>query len=155
MASPRLKDFPYKGFYAYSLTLCCIERQPHFLKGEAVEKPRTYLSNLSQQFHFQLWAYCFMPDHLHLLVEGENNKSDLQRFISKFKQMSGFRFKKDYGCPLWQSSYFEHVLRREEDLLIQCRYILENPVRAKLVKEVGEYPYSGSMVFEDTREFFK
>lgn len=47
---------------------------------------------------------------------------------------------------MWQSGYYDHVLRNDEGSLGVMRYILENPVRAGLVAEVQEYPYSGSGV---------
>ena len=89
-------------------------------------------------------AYCFMPDHLHLLVEGETTESDLQRFISSFKQKSGYAFSQTGSGHLWQKGYYDRILRTEETTLNVVRYILENPVRAGLVGRFDEYPYSGS-----------
>ena len=40
------------------------------------------------------WAYVFMPDHLHLVVEGATAKTDLLTFVKKFKQRTGYLFKK-------------------------------------------------------------
>jgi len=46
---------------------------------------------------------------------------------------------------LWQRSYFEHVIRDEEDRLRALRYVLENPLRSRLVTRLEDYPYVGSM----------
>lgn len=50
-----------------------------------------------------------------------------------------------YGCQgaLWQQSYYDHVARREEDVMAVCRYILDNPVRKGLVEDADAWPYSG------------
>jgi len=85
-----------------------------------------------------------MPDHLHLLVQGLSGQSDLKRCISRFKQMSGYRFKRRYGKQLWQPSYYDHVLRKGEDIATVMKYILLNPVRAGLAEDFREYPYSNS-----------
>lgn len=87
-----------------------------------------------------------MPDHAHLLLGGEDG-SDLIRMIKQFKQLTGYRFKKGTGKNLWQKSYYDHILRKEEDVTKVVRYILENPVRKGLVKHPEEYPFSGSLEF--------
>jgi putative transposase len=46
---------------------------------------------------------------------------------------------------LWQDGYFERVLRREEDTAAVIRYVLENPVRAGIVKSVTDFPFSWSV----------
>ena len=95
---------------------------------------------------FNIPAYCFMPDHDHLLVEGSSPGSDLRRFAKDAKQYSGFHYKREYGKHLWQPSYYDHVLRDEEDTWSVARYIVENPLMAGLSTRVDEYPFVGSCV---------
>ena len=83
-----------------------------------------------------------MPDHLHLLVSSEDNSS-LKDFVRHFKQLSGYRYKREHGAQLWQISYHDHVLRHDEDLLGAERYIWDNPIRAGLVAHRTEYRLSG------------
>ena len=85
-----------------------------------------------------------MPDHLHLLTEGTTQGSDLCHFVSSFKQNSGFAFSRERAGRLWQTGYYDRVLRDDEETLTVVRYILENPVRAALVAKFSDYPYSGS-----------
>jgi REP element-mobilizing transposase RayT len=89
-----------------------------------------------------------MPDHLHLLIEGKDDNSDSRRFISSYKQSTGFYYKKKTGQPLWQVNYYEHVLRREEDTMSVARYILNNPVRKELVDDFRKYKSLGSFEFD-------
>jgi putative transposase len=92
-----------------------------------------------------------MPDHLHLLVEALSDASDLIAFVHAMKQRTAYEYRRRLqGGPLWQKGYFEHVVRDDESTKTQARYILENPVRAGLMTEPLEYPFSGSLVF--TRE---
>lgn len=93
-----------------------------------------------------------MPDHLHLLVEGEADTADLKQYISMFKQISGYKYAQsaaqrlssDEKPKLWQPSFYDHVLRREEDLLETVKYIFNNPVRKKFVEHYMDYQLSGS-----------
>ena len=94
---------------------------------------------------FRLLAYCFMPDHLHLLVEGSEG-SDLARLMKSFKQASSFDYKQRHGRPLWQRSYYDHVLRGPDELQPAVEYILGNPVRAGLVEDADTYPFSGGEI---------
>jgi putative transposase len=93
---------------------------------------------------FEIPAYCFMPDHLHLLVEGTCLTADLQRFARLAKQRSGAVYALRFGGPLWQEGYFDRVLRADDDVKPLVKYLLENPVRAGIVKHPTEYPHLGS-----------
>ncbi len=92
-------------------------------------------------------AYCFMPDHVHLLAEGINDVSDLRRFVTLFKQRSGYRYGRTTRRRLWEVGYYDHVLRDEENTAKVVSYILHNPVKAGLVQRPQDYPYAGSDVF--------
>ncbi len=94
------------------------------------------------KFEIVLHAYCFMPDHVHLLVSLPEGIS-LEKFVHHFKQLSGYELKKRTGQPLWQISYYDHILRREEAVLDVARYIWENPVRKGLAVSRSEYLFSG------------
>jgi len=140
--SPRLKTFDYLGPFAYSLSLVTRDRAPVFTDRGIVDATMDRLTLSCARYGFSLHAYCFMPDHLHLLVSGQEGSS-LRDFVRHFKQLSGHHYKREHGAQLWQISYYDHVLRKEEDLLAVARYIWDNPVRAGLVQERSEYLYSG------------
>jgi REP element-mobilizing transposase RayT len=89
-----------------------------------------------------------MPDHCHFLWQGTEEQSNLRQAVKHFKQSTGFYFQKRTGRRLWQKNYFDHILRKEEKIMTVCQYIFENPVRAGLVGDYRDYPYSGSMVFD-------
>jgi putative transposase len=146
--SPRLKTFDYLGFYRYFLTICTYDRTHIFIDGESVDLVLTQLSRTADDQRFLVIAYCFMPDHVHLLVEGIHPAADLREFVRIFKQRSSFAWKGNKGTTLWQRSYFEHVLRDDEDTTCVAKYTLENPVRANLAQRPEDYPYLGSMTME-------
>ena len=90
-------------------------------------------------------AYCFMPDHLHLLVEGTDPASKLTEFVRIFKQRSSFQWTKAFGSELWQRSYFERVVRTHQSSIDTARYVLANPLRAGMVESVEDYPFLGPL----------
>src|SRR5688572_8883696 len=57
-----------------------------------------------------------------------------RRVLFKWKQLAGYAHKRRTGELLWQPSYYDHVLRDDEETSSAVRYVLENPVRKGLVK---------------------
>jgi putative transposase len=83
-----------------------------------------------------------MPDHLHVLAQGNSRSANLLCFVKTFKHKTTFHFRATTGKTLWQISFFDHILRTAEDLSITAEYTLLNPVRGGLVKRPEDYPYS-------------
>lgn len=82
-----------------------------------------------------------MPDHSHWLLQlGE--AVDLPQVMNVAKGRSAVAVNRLLGRAgsVWQRGYHDHALRREEDMLAIARYVIANPLRAKLVEHVGEYP---------------
>jgi len=148
----RIKEFDYKGAFIYFITICTFNKQEYFKDSGTINNLIYYLKQESAQFNYSIYAYCFMLNHLHLLLIGDEG-SDLIKFIKMFKQKSGFYFKKRFGKLLWQRSFFDHVLRKRKHLNNIAGYIFENPMRKKLVDDFREYPYLGSFVF-DLNDFY-
>jgi putative transposase len=143
----RLRRFDYLGPHRYFLTFCTHERRRLFESVDRVTLVHTQFLRAAVDARVAILAYCFMPDHVHLLIEGRSNHSDGRRFITRAKQFSGFHFDKRFGERLWQHYGFERTLRTSESSLRVARYILDNPVRAGLVARVQDYPFVGSDVY--------
>ena len=85
-----------------------------------------------------------MPDHLHLIIGGEDDASDCKAFIKAAKQYSGYYFSQAHRSKLWERYGHDRVIRDEAELAMTLRYLLANPVRAGLVKHPRDYPFLGS-----------
>ena len=140
----RLETFDYLGLYRYFLTFCTHSRQRLFNTSQVVDLVLSQMLRAARDEQFVIVAYCFMPDHVHLLVEAQADTSDCLRFIKGAKQYSGYQYSKAFGNRLWQRYGFERVLRNDEATLAVARYTLENPLRAGLVSCVEDYPFVGS-----------
>ncbi len=96
---------------------------------------------------FAIIAYCFMPDHLHLLVEGTRDEADCLRFVTRAKQYTGYHHARAFGGRrLWQRYSYERVLRHDDDVRTIARYVVSNPIRAGLATRLEDYPFVGSSV---------
>lgn len=100
-----------------------------------------------QQQKIKSLAFVLMPDHLHWLLSLENNSqlADVMRCtkgISAHKIQAIRRQSGDIVShqALWQDGYYDRAIRKEEDLQQVARYVVANPLRAKLVNKVADYP---------------
>lgn len=139
-----LASFDYLGPHRYFLTFCTHQRAKLFTSADRVKLTHEQILRSAREQSGAIAAYCFMPDHLHLLIEMESESSDCLRFISRAKQFSGFHFERAFGIRLWQRYGYERVLRDDENSLLVARYILANPVRAALAARSEDYEFLGS-----------
>jgi putative transposase len=148
MARPcRIPNYPYVGEQRYFLTICTQDRATFFVEDHIVYPVIDRFLQTAREHSMAIIVYCVMPDHMHLLVDGESDDADLKRFAKLAKQSTGFWFKQGCGKRLWQKGYYEHVLRDEERTEDVILYIIANPVRKHLVEQPLDYPYWGSSIY--------
>lgn len=87
-------------------------------------------------------AYCLMDNHYHLLIETpEGNLSEGMRQLNGVYTQRFNRHHKRVG-HLFQGRFKAIVVERDSYLLEVCRYVVLNPVRARMVKHIEHYPWS-------------
>jgi putative transposase len=125
----------------FSITICTWNRRPLF-------KNRTCAQSITASVHTgpfgkctDRYAFCLMPDHLHLqMAPLQGNLID---HITKWKSFTGSLLRSEgLQGSCWQRGFYDHALRKEEDLRTVAEYIVHNPVRAGIVASWREYPYS-------------
>lgn len=124
----------------YLLTTNTLDREPvfeDFVLGRLVVDQ--FRSAQDQGWANSL-AWVVMPDHFHWLIELEHGS--LGELMQKTKSLSKRAVNMSSGRKgsLWQPGYHDRALRWEEDLVKLARYVVANPLRAGLVKRLGDYP---------------
>jgi len=146
----RLAHETYRQGHVFSLTVSTRERYKWFeLYRELATQVEELLLQTARERGTELFAWCLMPEHLHLLACDE----DVVRFVRLVKGRSvpvARQF--EPSRRLWQRSFFDHALRRAESVERVARYILANPVRASLVEHATDYRWSGSLVWPQWRD---
>jgi putative transposase len=99
----------------------------------------------SKDGHATVVVACFMPDHVHLMVRLDGKGRSLSDYVNVWKGLWTRRLALAGELPFWQRTFFDHWMRRGEDLEY-ARYIVANPVRRGLVGEWREYPFTRAMV---------
>ncbi|WP_295514666.1 transposase [uncultured Pseudomonas sp.] len=126
----------------YLLTSTTMDRRPLFADFHLACAAARAFNDLRLLGDAQLLAWVLMPDHVHWLVSlGE--RFSLEELVLRLKSASARRVnaaRQTHGA-LWAPAYHDHALRAGEDVQEVARYIVANPVRAGLVRRVGDYPF--------------
>ena len=154
---PRLKGYNYSSVGAYFITICVEDMRK--ILGEIIvgrgdlDAPYMQLSNyglivqkyLEQiELHYKdvfIDKYVVMPNHIHVIIRIsrdnitpiDNGASGLPRptnhkiptIMRAFKKLTD----KEFGFNMWQTSYYDHVVRDEVDYLRIWQYIDNNPIK--------------------------
>ena len=96
-------------------------------------------------------CYVSMPDHMHWLMRLRTPIA-LAQVVGGVKGLSSRNIRRFTGKlgPVWQTGFHDRALRSEETLLPTARYILAAPLRAGLVKRLGDYPLWDAIWLEPT-----
>ncbi|MDP2319382.1 MAG: transposase [Acidobacteriota bacterium] len=142
---PRLDRISYTGRSTYLVTVATRDRVKAFGNVDFGRTAEHLLVDAANTSKFAVPAYCLMPDHAHLVASGLGPESDLRCFVSRWKQATGFAWSRLGHGRLWQEGYWDRLARFDEPIEEMVRYVVENPVRARLVEDSALYPLTGSV----------
>jgi len=137
----KLKDFDYSvENFSYFITM----NFKYKLNDRIISSLYESLLNIFIETDFICEAIIVMPDHLHFVTKKEvESYFTLSDLICKLKSKSVYLLKQKKLIPesFWNKKYFDHVIRNEKDWLEKIRYIINNPIKAKIVNSGDRYPY--------------
>ncbi len=107
----------------------------------------TILQQQKAKLPFYLYAYCLMPNHVHLLIEMQDDPVSriMQRVLTSYSQYHNRKYKR-IG-HVFQGRYKSILCQTDRYLGELVRYIHLNPVRAKMVKRPEDFEYSGHRAY--------
>ncbi|MDO7785874.1 REP-associated tyrosine transposase [Desulforamulus aquiferis] len=126
----------------YHIMMRGIDKRDIFIKDDDYEKFLHYIEKAKEKSGITLLAYCLMTNHLHLLIkEGKEQIGDsIKRISVGYAQYHN----RKYGRTghLFQNRYNSEPVNDEKYLLTVLRYIHQNPIKAGIVKVIGDYKWS-------------
>ncbi len=152
----RLKNYDYSTPGAYFITICTKDKKTILGKitvGDVLNKSQMHLSQIGKitnreilqiESHYdnvKIDKFIIMPNHIHMIVViterinpfPTSRKYDIPNIIGKFKaavtRNVGKAFMPSARLDLWQTSFYDHIIRDERDYRKIWEYIDENPVR--------------------------
>ena len=127
-------------------------RQDVFFSDEDCLYYIKLLKKACTQYGVQIWAYCLMTNHAHFIAVPGKADSLARCFAdAHVRYTRQINKRQGWKGHLWQSRFGSSVLD-EQYLIAAVRYVERNPVRARLTKEAGEYPWSSAGWHLGTRD---
>lgn len=153
----RLENYDYTGNGAYFITVCTQNHKEllcNIVGTGVLDRPKIELSQygviadeqikIMNDFYdyISVEKYVIMPNHIHLLISlnfanGQsgtpvptiinNANSEISKFVGTFKRFTN----KKYGKNIWQRSFYDHIIRGEEDFREIWEYIDGNPQKRR------------------------
>jgi REP element-mobilizing transposase RayT len=124
----------------YLLTAITKDREPFFSDWRIGAFVARQFEQADRDHAVDSLAWVVMPDHFHWLIA--LTEKPLSEVIARAKSKGNYLVNKSLARTgsIWQRGFHDRALRREEDLKAVARYVILNPVRAGLVRRVGDYP---------------
>lgn len=107
------------------------------------ERYLALLKHYKHKYSCDLFGYCLMPNHIHLILLPKQ-LCHLPAIMQRITQSYTWWFNKKYNKVgrLWQGRFKSMVIEKD-DYFLECVYYIEkNPVRAGIVSNPGDYPWS-------------
>jgi putative transposase len=152
----RLKrlDIVYQHFPIYFVTACTAKRH-QLLASESIHSAFEEFADSAPKYGAWVGAYVLMPNHLHLFLAIDDQKTSLSKWMKSLKgTLSSVLRAEGKSPPYWQKGFFDHVLRSSDSYSEKWYYVRENPVRAGLTNSWSAWPYLGEIFdlqFHDAR----
>ena len=149
----RLETFDYSTPAYYFVTVCTLDRKPllsRVTNADESHRARVILTNLGKETENAIHSiskaypgvgvekYVIMPNHFHVILSFSascENLPNLSRVVQQTKRLVS----KKAGFPVWQSHFYDHVIRDEADFQSIWTYIDNNPTKWSL----DQYYYEG------------
>jgi REP element-mobilizing transposase RayT len=133
----------------YHITSRGNEKRPVFKGDHDRANFLNTLRHVNKRYNWICHAYCLMTNHYHLLIETPDGNLSIG-----MRQLNGVYtqlFNKWHGRTghLFQGRYKAILIQKDSHLLEVCRYVVLNPIRAKMVEKPEDYPWSSYLATAD------
>ena len=137
----RLRDFDYSSEGAYFLTLCLQKKLSLFENHRAKEMVEKWIVEIENKYeNVTVDCYVVMEDHVHMILFiTEGNGISLSEIMKWFKTMTTNEYIRGvrdgvyepFEKKLWQRSFYDHIIRNDEDLNEKREYVMNNPAKKR------------------------
>ena len=137
----RAREISESGLY--HIVFRGINRENIFEDSKDFLKLKLILKELKEEMLFQIYVYCFMTNHVHILLK-ENKAGDIslimKRILTKYVLYFNAKYKR--SGSLIGNRYKSQPVEVDEYFLAVVRYIHQNPLKANTVNKIEEYSWS-------------
>ena len=138
----------------YHIVLRGINKQTIFYDDEDREVFLNRMKLAKKETPCEIYAFCLMSNHIHMLVR--EKQTTIGKVYMKLLSSYVYWYNRKYERigNLFQDRYKSEPIEADSHLLCCLRYIHQNPVKAGMVKEVGDYAWSSHELYMNGKESF-
>lgn len=151
MSKPSLIHFPGALFH---ITSRGNNKEDIFLEERDFRRYLKNIDSCQRKAPFELYAFVLMPNHLHLLIQVKKHSIDKIMQVIQTGYTMYFNKRYNHIGHVFQGRYQSFLVDKETYLLELLRYIHLNPIRAGIVKTLGNYPWSSHQALLDPNNEF-
>lgn len=126
----------------YLITVVCKDREKRFSDFFIAAETSRVMAQQPTWSDATVLAWVLMPDHYHASIQlGEN--TCLQKVMKRANSVLAIQVNRaaNRHGQVWLSAFYDRAIRREENVRSAARYLIANPIRAKIVNDIGNYPF--------------
>lgn len=127
----------------YHILFRGVNQQNIFEEASDFEKLKETIATVKQDLHFEIYAYCFMNNHVHIVLK-EKSLGDIslimKRILTKYARWYNIKYGR--SGALIANRYKSVSVEIDEYFLQLIRYVHQNPIKAGIAEKVEDYPYS-------------
>lgn len=153
----------------YYFTSVAAKRLPVFQTDKLKNLTCKAINEARDSGKFLIFAYVIMPDHVHIITDGEHKPSKVLQFIngitarrvidylkeqgyeSSLRKLRHQTLADNYKYSLWEHHSGTKLLTSEDVFMQKVNYVHLNPVRAGLVERAEDYLYSSFRIWTNRR----
>jgi len=136
------RNFKFKRGEFYHINNRGLSKKKIFYTKEDYEWFINQISIYKKKYNIDVICYCLMPNHFHLIIK-QTGEADGSKFVSYLQASYSRHFNSKWNRKgqLFDGRYFPTHIKDQEQLINTINYIINNPVKAGLVKSAKDWPY--------------
>jgi putative transposase len=139
MAGPLRIEYPGA---VYHVTTRGNEKKAAYKDDRDRETFLSTLARVNERYHCFCHAYCLMDNHYHLVVETPDGNLSMGMRQLNGVYTQAFNKRHQRAGHLFQGRYKAIPIQKDSHLLEVCRYVVLNPLRARMLKDLGQWRWS-------------
>ena len=118
--------------------------EPYWLREKEVAEIVAEAMQYRDGKQYELHAYTIMPNHVHMMMTLLPKAPVLHKVMQDMKKFTGLHCNRQIARDgqFWEDESYDHVVRQDGEFYRILNYILQNPVKARFVKEWQQWPFT-------------
>ncbi|MFL6516016.1 MAG: REP-associated tyrosine transposase [Chthoniobacterales bacterium] len=125
------------------ITVCSQDKAPILAKTDVA---KTIVTSWKRSESWLVGRYVIMPNHIHFFCSPAKVPIEpIQKWVAYWKSLASREWPRPHEQPIWQRDFWDTQLRQHESYGSKWEYVVNNPVRAGLVKNGEHWPFQGEL----------